>query len=182
MYKTGCLIVVSLILLGLFSCKYGDKISSGSRNTIIEIEATSFRELFNHNGSGIKDKASYYYIKINGPTYTTINSVIKSLRDVKPEVKNLKRYICLNQAEKNKINFLSFTINKIEFNELKDTAYVDCGYYEDNLSSSGNVISLIREENKWIVIKNRMLWISSNFQSTPITTSTCFLFHNPDNK
>lgn len=41
------------------------------------------------------------------------------------------------------------------------SAEVSGGYYEGNLSSSGNTYYLIRQDGKWIVERDRMHWISA---------------------
>ncbi len=54
---------------------------------------------------------------------------------------------------------LVFRIDHLKFKDAKH-ATVDGGYYEANLSASGNVYSLERKAGVWVVVKDEMLWIS----------------------
>jgi hypothetical protein len=42
----------------------------------------------------------------------------------------------------------------------EDKVLVNGGYYEGNLSASGNVYTVERKDHKWVVTKDQMLWIS----------------------
>lgn len=41
-----------------------------------------------------------------------------------------------------------------------DTVRIEVGYYEGPLSASGNIYTIKRRNGRWVVIDNRMLWIS----------------------
>lgn len=127
--------------------------------TIVDIEVATFKFLFENNASSLKKKANVYFIGINDTTNKTLNNVILKLRKVNSKVKDVKEFEILNLEEKTKIKFLLFNIDKITFENGK--AYVSCGYYEGSLSSSGNVITLVKKRKKWKVIMNEMLWISA---------------------
>jgi hypothetical protein len=61
---------------------------------------------------------------------------------------------------------LVFGIGSIDrINE--NTAQVYCGYYETGSSSSGNLYTVVRKNDKWVVAKDEKQWISSLRDETP---------------
>ena len=54
---------------------------------------------------------------------------------------------------------LKFFVTSITFLD-NDTVSVEAGYYEGNMSASGNTLTLKRENEKWIVMSSRQDWIS----------------------
>lgn len=127
-------------------------------SVLVEIEAKAFKALFRENASATKTNATFYFIRLKDSLNSTMPLVIDKLRKVRPEVKDLKYFESLTKDEQNKIDYLSFNISMVILNNKRASVY--CGYYEGNLSSSGNVIELKKRFGKWRVISNNAIWIS----------------------
>jgi len=135
------------------------KIEKNVLKNKLDIEVTTFRHLFKNNASLIKNKASYYFISIEDSANNTIDKVIDKLDNVTPTVKKIDEYHTMTEEQRKKIEFLSFYINEITF-LTKRKVEVYCGYYEASLSSSGNVVRLVKIFGKWRIIKDQMIVIS----------------------
>ncbi|MGZ3864358.1 MAG: hypothetical protein ACXVPN_03855 [Bacteroidia bacterium] len=121
----------------------------------------TFRELFTNNASAKKNKATFYYVSIVDSTVRIdVSDVIKPLGDMNPSVKSDVEFHSLSQEEKDNIKYLRFYISGIKFTANSKKAVVNCGYYESSLSSSGNIVTLVKKRGKWKVLKNEMIWIS----------------------
>jgi hypothetical protein len=151
------LLTVFLIVKALTSLGQTNDITT-NKTAIVDIEIAAFKYLFNNNASGINHQASYYYISITDSANKTLATVILSLKSNKPGVKDIEEYKSLTPDKQKEIKFLSFQIGTIKFADNK--VYVHCGYYEGSLSSSGNILTLIKKRRRWKVINDEMLWIS----------------------
>lgn len=161
--KTILLTFFTLLLVVTMAQKTG-KVQNGLTNTEIEqselvkIEVATFRALFIENASASGEEASFYFIILEDSLNNTMADVLEQLKDIKPEVKDFMFYNNLSKEEKSKVDFLSFNISKIIMHKRRASVY--CGYYEGNLSSSGNIVELRKRFGRWRVISNEVTWIS----------------------
>src|ERR1041384_7470089 len=94
------------ILTLLFVIKIFCLNSQTTKPDSIKIIESTFRYLFSHNASAIKNNATYYYISIEDSTTSiTVDDIIPRLSDTKPQVKNDKDFISLK-------NYLPMTIRE----------------------------------------------------------------------
>lgn len=161
--KTILLTFFTLLLVVTMAQKTG-KVQNGLINTEIErselvkLEEATFRALFNENASASGEEASFYFIILEDSLNNTMADVLEQLKDIKPEVKDFEFYSNLSKEEKSKVVFLSFNISEIVMHKRMASVY--CGYYEGNLSSSGNIVELRKRFGRWRVISNEVTWIS----------------------
>lgn len=159
---------INIFLFVLFILNFA--IVSGQKNTndtlysksIVDIEIATFKYLFKNNASGLKQKATIYYLNIEGNYNKTLSDVIKELDSNKPKVKDINEFDTLSEEEKKKVKYLHFNIYSMKLEN--GIVHVNCGYYEGNLSSSENVISLVKKRKKWKVVSNEILWISNFYR------------------
>lgn len=125
-----------------------------------DIREAVFRYQFEHNASGQQQNAKVYFLTF-GKDKEPGDAFIARFKDHKPPVK--KRSQSKGQGEvidketgERGLIFSAVTIKVIDANKVQ----VDGGYYEAELSSSGNIYTVERKERKWIVTKDQMLWIS----------------------
>lgn len=104
--------------------------------------------------------AKVYFLSF-GKDKEPSDEFITRFKDHKPPVK--KRSQSMGQAEvidketgERGLIFRAVSIKVIDAN----TVEVGGGYYEAGLSASGNVYTVERNDGKWIVTKDQMLWIS----------------------
>ena len=125
-----------------------------------DIREAVFRYQFQHNASGQQQSANAYFLSF-GKDKEPDDVFIARFKDHKPPVKKRSQskgqfeVIDKDTGERGLI-FNVVTIKVIDANKVE----VDGGYYEAGLSSSGNVYTVERKEDKWVVTKDRMLWIS----------------------
>jgi hypothetical protein len=108
-----------------------------------------FRHQFDHNGSGIQQRARAYYLIIE---------------EGDPDPAFLARFSDLGKpvlpgSQFLKGDGLSFRIDSIKWVD-DHTVEMTGGYYEGNLSSSGNTYRLELRDGKWTVTMDAMRWIS----------------------
>jgi len=137
-----------------------------------QIAAATFRYQFQHNASGLRASAAAYCIGYGafGPDADSNKNrtdppqeVLIALADVVPAVKPYSQ--CSHTKEQGVRDKASgkraliFTLRSMECSEpLK--CRVDGGYYEGGESASGNSYFLERRDGKWLVIGDKMHWIS----------------------
>ena len=111
-----------------------------------------FRYQFEHNASGIQDKAEKYCLAITGGE--------------KPSAEFLRRFegnrppvVAADQCDRRSGRNLFFQA-KIESWESDSEAVVRGGYYEGNLSSSRETFRVVWEDGRWVVEDARLEVIS----------------------
>lgn len=127
-----------------------------------DIREAVFRYQFNHNASGLQQNAKIYFLSLS--------------RKKDPEDRFLKRFKDLPKAVKKASEAeasalegvkdrktgesgLIFFVGRIKW--VKDVQVeVGGGYYENGLSASSNTYYVVKKNNKWVVIKDKMHEIS----------------------
>ena len=125
-----------------------------------DIREAVFRYQFKHNASGQQQNAKAYFLSL-GKDKDPSDLFMVRFKDHKPPVKKRsqatgKFEVIDKKTGKSGIIFVVSTIKRAR----GDKVLVDGGYYEAGLSSSGNVYTVERKNNKWVVTKDQMLWIS----------------------
>lgn len=124
------------------------------------IREAVFRYQFEHNASGQQQKAKVYFLSI-GKNEDPSDAFMARFDKHKPPVKKRsqatgKFEVIDKQTGERGLIFGVTTIEKLD----EDKATVDGGYYEAGLSASGNTYTVERKDNKWVVTKDQMRWIS----------------------
>lgn len=115
-----------------------------------------FRYQFQHNASGQQEGAKAYFIELFGNDPS--DAYLKRFADVVPPVKRGSLF--------RKGHGLAFSIYDLKM-VGNDDAEVGGGYYEAELSASGNTYFLKRKEGKWVCERNVRHWISGAGQPNP---------------
>ena len=125
-----------------------------------DIREAVFRYEFENNASGQKRNAKVYFLSL-GKDKETDDAFIARFKDHKPPVKKRSQSkedfeVFDKETGERGLIFSAVTIKVVDANKVK----VDGGYYEAQLSASGDVYTVERKDGKWIVTDDRMLWIS----------------------
>ena len=120
-----------------------------------------FRHQFIRNASGAQQAAGTYFIQIReaDPSEAFLLRFSGHTPTIKPASQaRLGRHSVVYDPRIHQES-LVFQVGAIRWHG-NDSAEVDGGYYEADLSSSGNTYRLTRQGTKWKVIKDTMHWIS----------------------
>jgi len=117
---------------------------------ILNVFEALFRHQFANNSSGSQQNALAYYLQIDGEDPTA--EFLKRFRKHSPPVRKGSDF-------RQDCGGLLFRIDSWEW--TGDTAVeLTGGYYEANLSASGNRYKLVKRNGKWTVERDEMEWIS----------------------
>lgn len=126
-----------------------------------DIYEAVFRHQFEQNASGAQQSAGTYFVQIQGSDPP--EEFLRRFAGQAPPVKRGSEAchagdssIYDRQTGKRSLMFKAGKIGRIG----KNTAEVEGGYYEGNLSASGNTYRLVRHGSRWKVIADTMSWIS----------------------
>ncbi|HEX8139676.1 MAG TPA: hypothetical protein VF544_19100 [Pyrinomonadaceae bacterium] len=164
-----------LIFLGLCFLVYGAGFASQhhakaqaksasdlTAEEIDDIREAVFRYQFEHNASAQQRKAKVYFLSL-GKGKAPSDLFMLRFKDHKPPVKAapLLASMKINGARGRGtvVNGLIFYVTEIEPVD-EDEVEVTGGYYEADLSSSGNRYRVKRKGSRWVVIEDRLLYIS----------------------
>jgi len=123
-----------------------------------DIREAVFRHQFGHNASAIKQKAKTYYLAL-GSLINKRDPSSNFMQRFKGHKPSVERVSLAEEGYGRIRDGLIFYIEEIRWineNEVE----VSGGYYEGNLSSSGNNYQVVRKNGKWSVKKDKMKWIS----------------------
>ncbi|HLX95794.1 MAG TPA: hypothetical protein VKU37_08625 [Verrucomicrobiae bacterium] len=128
-----------------------------------DIREAVLRYQFDHNASGQQKTAKVYFIGVGEKATDPSDDLIKRFADHKPPVRkaSASHYVQGKGIldKKTGEQGLAFNVGNIKW--ISDTEVeVYGGYYEGNLSSSGNTYTVKKESGKWIVTKDKIDWIS----------------------
>ncbi|UCF81674.1 MAG: hypothetical protein JSV08_04475 [Acidobacteriota bacterium] len=148
-------------------CEEGKELYAGSKDEGLrarvedDIREAVFGYQFEHNASGIQQTADVYCLSIDGKD--PADAFMKRFEDNWPPVKKASR--CMEDAvagagdKKAGERGLLFGVGELRW--ITDTEVeVEGGYYEGDLSSSGNTYHVVKEDCHWVVTKDVMRWIS----------------------
>lgn len=120
-----------------------------------------FRYQFEHNSSGQQQKAGVFFLSVGKDTDPS-KALLARFEGHAPPVEKVSDStpkgggIVDKKTGKQGVIFKVTSIKWINETE----AEVEGGYYEGNLSASGNVYQVIYEKENWVVKKDTMKWIS----------------------
>jgi hypothetical protein len=168
--KTRLFIAVLLILTvsGCGDSSTAPKVTQSSDDN--DIREAVYRHQFLHNASGQQQQAAVYFLAVCSLIDSTQGwrtadpspELMLRFAGHTPPVKpwSACRSVCGDVLDTltlaRGLLFRTEAIRRI----TADSVEVDGGYYEGNLSASGNRYTLRRSSGIWIVVKDRMLWIS----------------------
>jgi hypothetical protein len=156
------LMIGSLFLLGIYAAPAQQQQTKPKLTQADEedIREAVFRYQFWHNASAKQQRAKVYFLSI-GDDKDPRDAFMARFDKHKPPVKKLSQAtgnfgVVDKKTGERGLIFSVTTIEPVD----EDKVMVEGGYYEDGLSSSGNVYTVERKNHKWVVTKDQMLWIS----------------------
>jgi len=127
-----------------------------------DIREATFRYQFQHNASGLQQKADVYFLSLSEKDTDPGDEFLKRFVNHKPPVKKVSSSVGRLGGVRDKDTGgkgLIFRVGGIKWvNETE--AEVNGGYYEGGLSASGNTYFLKKQDGKWVVTRDEMHWIS----------------------
>ena len=144
------LIMFGAVVALLIGCTkpQGSKLKTEEQENLDICEAV-FRYQFEHNASGAQQKAQAYFLEVFKKDPSP--EFLARFKDDTPPARKGSEF-----AIGKGLKFRVESIERIEKNKVR----VSGGYYEAGLSSSGNIYTVVRKNESWIVEKNEMQWIS----------------------
>jgi hypothetical protein len=145
------LAIVAMLVLA--ACAQNPSTSSGSSPASAEADVLEavFRYQFEHNASGIQQNAERYCLTL--PSGMPDTAFLRRFEGNTPPV------TAADQCDKTTGKDLFFEAKHVEW--VNDgEATVHGGYWEGNLSSSGETFKVVREEGLWVVKEGRLEVIS----------------------
>lgn len=115
----------------------------------LDIAEATFRYQFQKNASGAQQKAEAYFLSLFAKDPSP--EFLKRFAQHKPPVQKGSEF-----KVGNGLAFRVITIKRVSETKVE----VSGGYYEGNLSSSGNSYFVEKKDGKWVVTGERMHWIS----------------------
>ncbi len=131
----------------------------GDENDIME---AVFRYQFANNASGLQNRAKVYFLSLAEDADPDAAFMARFAGDpipVKPVSQSRLRENGQVEDASNGATGLIFRVDRVRMTSEHE-ARVHGGYYEANVSASGNVYSLTCEAGKWKVGDEVMRWIS----------------------
>ena len=126
-----------------------------------DIHEATFRYMFTKNASGLQQKAGVYCLSIDGKDPT--DAFMKRFDSHRPPVKRVTECEVTDlsgvQDRQTGQRGLIFRIQKVQLTGASGAA-VEGGYYEGNMSASGNTYLLEKKQGVWKVVSDAMHWIS----------------------
>jgi len=119
------------------------------RKQLLAICEAVFRYQFKNNASAAQQNASAYFLSIDNRDAP--KDLLNRFKGQNPPVK-VGSGFSVGKGVKFRINSLKW-IDKV-------TVEVEGGYYEGNVSASGNIYRLLRQDGTWKVIAKQGQWIS----------------------
>jgi hypothetical protein len=128
-----------------------------------DIREAIFRHQFTHNASGQQKHARFYCLSVGENDNDPTDELLKRFADHKPPV--LKRSDChvhpFTGVSNNRTGTRSLIFRVSGITWISDKKVkAEGGYYEDGLSSSGNIYTVTKQHRKWMVSDDQMKWIS----------------------
>ena len=165
--KTKLILVISLFALG--SCKdLGTNPPVAS--SLDDIREAVFRHQILYNYSGLQQNALAYFIGIyvagdstkEGYYVDPSENLMARFRGESPPVKKASECNYSMNGVFDRVTGNQGLLFRIEsIREIgKDEVEVQGGYFEVALSASGNLYTVQRIGNRWVVIKDVLIWIS----------------------
>lgn len=130
-----------------------------------QVREAVFRHQFAHNSSGQKDRAPIYFLSLGETDKPQDPSpaLMARFAQHQPRVEPVSRaHVSFDSSVRHRDTGergLIFRVTSIE-RVSDDLAIVEGGYYEGNLSSSGNTYRVERKNGVWVVTDDKMQWIS----------------------
>lgn len=128
-----------------------------------DIREAVFRWQFDHNASGLQNKAQAYFLAVGDKDSDPSDEFMKRFPEHKPPLRKVSA--CSADAgkgvrdKKTGEKGLIFRVRKIEWKSDTEVE-VKGGYYAADLSASGNTYTVKKENGKWKVANDKMEWIS----------------------
>jgi hypothetical protein len=154
---------IGYLFLILAFTSFGIAADATRQNQVDDIYAAVFTWQFEHNGSGQQQSAKVYFIGVGEKASDPSDAFMRRFADHKPPVRKASASHYVEHKgildKKTGEQGLAFRATSIKW--ISDTEVeVGGGYYEAELSSSGNIYTVKKEHGKWKVSKDKMLWIS----------------------
>jgi hypothetical protein len=147
------LLLLSLLIAIAACASAGPAPSSEAQSAATsDIAEAVFRYQFRHNASSLQDRADRYCLSLPGEQ-SPDTAFLQRFDGNTPQVLGVDE--CRRKSGKN----LLFRIQRLDWRS-DDEVWVSGGYWEGNLSSSGESYRVRRKDGKWVVDGARMETIS----------------------
>ena len=128
------------------------------------IKEAVFRYQFVHNASGLQQKAGVYFLSLWGvgeDGKDPSDDFMRRFAGHTPPVKKFSRASFEDglKDEETGARGLIFRVTVIKW-ITGSRVEVGGGYYEGQVSSSGNTYYVEKRDGKWVVVRDKMYWIS----------------------
>jgi len=155
------LFVVALFLPLLLSCRQ-EEIYKAKEAEEADIKETVFRYLFKHNHSGGQQHVDAFYLYFPDSTHRDPDDAFMvRFKGHHPPVKKVSQCIHsdrIKDRDSGKEGLL-FGIDRIKWINPNQVE-VEGGYYEGSLSAAGYLYTVLKKRGRWVVTKDKTLWIS----------------------
>ena len=147
-------IFILALLLATTACASAGPVPSSEAQSAAtsDIVEAVFRYQFRHNASSLQERADRYCLSLPGEQSPDA-AFLQRFDGNTPQVVGVDE--CRRKSGKN----LLFRIQKLDWRS-DDEVWVSGGYWEGNLSSSGESYRVRRKDGKWVVDGARMETIS----------------------
>lgn len=131
-----------------------------------QVREAVFRHLFTHNESSVKDRALVYFLAIDeggGKRRDPSPALMAQFARQRPRVEPVSRAdISFEKGAVHRDTGERGLVFRVSANKRvsDDVVEVEGGYYEGNLSASGNLFRVERKAGVWIVTDEKMQWIA----------------------
>ncbi len=158
-------IIAHLLFLVAFASSgfAADKARQGQEDKIREVV---FRYQFTNNAAHgpatAEKRIAAFYLSVGERDQDPSDEFMQRFAEHKPSVRKVSACSTKKMRVEDKQTGqrgLIFHVRSIKW--ISDTKVeVRGGYYEDGLSASGNIYTVVEKDGKWRVIKDKMEWIS----------------------
>jgi len=149
-------LLLTLISLGVAA----DKVRETQDDDVYE---AVFRWQFDHNASAQQKNAKVYFLGVGEKANDPSDAFMKRFTDHKPPVRkaSASHYVRGKGIVDKKTGDKGLAFRATSIKWLSDAEVeVRGGYYEAELSASGNTYTVRKEKGKWKVTKDKREWIS----------------------
>lgn len=130
-----------------------------------DVREAVFRHQFEDNASGQQQSVAYYFLALGNPTEREDPppEFLKRFEGHTPKVVPVSQSTAADNSavihQDDGKRGLIFQITNLQWID-ETTAEVQGGYYEGNVSASGNLYRVEKRGDEWVVTDDRVMWMS----------------------
>jgi len=131
-----------------------------------DIREAVFRYQMQHIGADMRHKADAYYLSVTTFWFdwSPSDGFLSRFMNQKPPVMPVSQCTAEADGVKNKTRWwqnegLILSVGSVKWISDRE-AEVEGGYFEHGTSASGNIYRVIKRHGRWVVVHDRLIWIS----------------------